>query len=265
MTILPEDAEMRRQSAIGRKYGWRPELPSIRDLTYAVARAPATLPDKVDMRPLLGPCYDQRQIGRCTGAAWAGAVEFDLRRQPPTGWFQPSMDFIYYCERVIEGTVHEDAGAQIRDGAKALAKLGVCSETEWPSRDQTYTLKPSPEAYARALKTRALNYYRVPQDINHIRGCLAEGFPIVAGFTVYTSFESMQVASDGLVPMPRLHEKELGGHAILIVGYNDHTRRLIVRNSWGMWGDRGYCFFPYDYFTNPRLSSDFWTLRLVSA
>jgi hypothetical protein len=34
--------------------------------------------------------------------------------------------FIYYNERVIEGTVNEDAGAEIRDGIKSVVNLGAC-------------------------------------------------------------------------------------------------------------------------------------------
>ena len=44
----------------------------------------------------------------------------------------PSRLFIYYNERVIEGTVGSDAGAQIRDGIKVVAKQGVPPETDWP-------------------------------------------------------------------------------------------------------------------------------------
>jgi hypothetical protein len=48
--------------------------------------------------------------------------------------FTPSRLFIYYNERVIEGTVAHDAGAQIRDGIKAVAKLGAPPEDErWHS------------------------------------------------------------------------------------------------------------------------------------
>ncbi len=38
--------------------------------------------------------------------------------------FTPSRLFIYYNERVIEGTVSTDAGAQVRDGIKSVATLG---------------------------------------------------------------------------------------------------------------------------------------------
>jgi C1A family cysteine protease len=37
-------------------------------------------------------------------------------------------------------------------------------------------------------------------------------------------------------------------HCVIVVGYDDPSRRLIVRNSWGpAWGDRGYCYLDYGY------------------
>ena len=84
------------------------------------------------------------------------------------------------------------------------------------------------------------------------------------GFSVYESFESQAVADTGTVPMPAPGEALLGGHAVLIVGYNDATHRFRVRNSWGPdWGDGGYFTMPYAYVTDPNLASDFWTVRLV--
>ena len=84
------------------------------------------------------------------------------------------------------------------------------------------------------------------------------------GFTVYESFESDTVTQTGKVPMPKLNERNLGGHAVLAVGYNDTTKRFIVRNSWGPdWALNGYFTMPYAYLTNSNLSDDFWTIKLV--
>jgi C1A family cysteine protease len=95
-----------------------------------------------------------------------------------------------------------------------------------------------------------------------MRSCLAEGFPFVFGFTVYASFESAKVANTGVVPMPVLAEKVLGGHAVLAVGYNDKQKRFLVRNSWGTgWGMSGYFTIPYAYLTDSNLADDMWTIR----
>ena len=41
-----------------------------------------------------------------------------------------------------------------------------------------------------------------------MKGCLADGFPFVFGFTVYESFESAEVARTGVLQMPKPEEKE---------------------------------------------------------
>lgn len=44
-------------------------------------------------------------------------------------------------------------------------------------------------------------------------------------------------------------QQTMGGHALVIVGYDDVRREFTVRNSWGeKWGDRGHCYLSYDYF-----------------
>jgi C1A family cysteine protease len=53
-------------------------------------------------------------------------------------------------------------------------------------------------------------------------------------------------------------EKQLDGHAVLAVGYDDARQRFIVRNSWGTgWAIKGYCTFPYVYLLDANLCDDF--------
>jgi C1A family cysteine protease len=162
----------------------------------------------------------------------------------------------------MEGTVGTDAGAQIRDGIKSVAQLGVPPETDWPYDIEKFAQKPPQPAYTDALHDRAVSYSRLVQTLSQMKGCLASGFPFVFGFTVYESFESQEVAASGVVPMPKPAEQVLGGHAVMAVGYDDPSGVFIVRNSWGpAWGQAGYFTMPYAYLTNPDLASDFWTAR----
>jgi C1A family cysteine protease len=70
----------------------------------------------------------------------------------------------------------------------------------------------------------------------------------------------------GIVPIPDTATEDLvGGHALNLVGWNDNTNRFIVQNSWNSaWGDKGYCYIPYDYILDPNLSDDFWTITFFS-
>jgi C1A family cysteine protease len=64
--------------------------------------------------------------------------------------------------------------------------------------------------------------------------------------------------------LPVQGESQMGGHAVVCVGYDDTLQRFIIRNSWGAnWGQEGYFTIPYDYLTNIKLASDFWQIDLI--
>lgn len=247
-------------------YGWVPDLPDHRDHLYAAP--PETLqalPSSMDLRPECPPVYDQGQLGSCTANAIAAAIEFDQMKQKLAQVFVPSRLMIYYDEREIEGTVSSDSGAQIRDGIKSVGTQGVCPEDEWPYDITKFADKPPDNCYSDAVQYRAVSYQSVVQDLNQMKGCLAAGYPFVLGFSVYESFESREVAQTGHAPMPRPREQQIGGHAVVAVGYEDSNEWFIMRNSWGTgWGMEGYFTLPYAYLTQRSLASDFWTIRLVA-
>ena len=248
------------------RLGWLPDVPDARDHLFAMPMTPLEIPAASDLRPHCPPVYDQGELGSCTGNAIAAAIEFDRMRENLPYVFTPSRLFIYYNERVIEGTVPSDSGAMIRDGIKSVAVQGVCPEVLWPYDVNRFADKPSQDCYDSALKDRAVRYYRLVPTPNQLRACLSAGFPFVFGFSVYESFESDQVAQTGVVPMPRPGEAMIGGHAVMAVGHDDASQRFTVRNSWGKaWGMEGYFTIPYAYLTDPNLADDFWTVRFVGA
>lgn len=252
----------RRQST--RRYGWVRDLPDHRDFYYAApCYVMAALPLRVDLRQYCPPVYDQGKLGSCTANALAGAFAFCLKHQK-NHVFSPSRLFIYYNERALEGTVPVDGGAQLRDGIKSLNADGVCPEPHWPYKIERFAQAPPAKAYAEALGHQALGYQRVLQSLTQMKGCLANGFPIVLGFSVYESFETPAVAISGIGVMPGPAESRIGGHAVLVVGYDDAKGRFLLRNSWGSkWGQSGYFTLPYAYLIDPSLAADLWTLRIV--
>jgi len=203
------------------KFGWKPDLPDARDHLFAAPPRTAPLPPSADLRAGMPPVYDQGQLGSCTGNATAAAMQFNRIKQDVAGAkLVPSRLFIYYGEREIERTVDQDAGAQIRDGIKTLAKHGACFESgdaSWPYDIAKFAEKPPQACFDAAKLDKAVQYQRVNNaDINQIKACLADGYPIVFGFTVYPSFESEDVAKHGFVPMPGKHESVLGGQIAMV-------------------------------------------------
>src|SRR5664279_258547 len=152
----PDDRRHRSMARRTAGYGWIPDLPDQRDLLYAAPPAPPIpLPAQTDLRAQCPPVYDQGQLGSCTANAIAGALQFDEAKQGEADTTLLSRLFIYYNERVMEGTVGTDSGAMIRDGIKTVNAVGACPESEWPYDIARFTEKPSDACCADAGPRRA--------------------------------------------------------------------------------------------------------------
>ena len=90
----------------------------------------------------LPPSHNQKSLDSCQANAIAAAVEFDLIKEKMKRVFVPSRLFLYYSERVIEGTVKADLGAAIRDGTKSVAHRGDCPASLWPYIIKNFKVKP---------------------------------------------------------------------------------------------------------------------------
>ncbi len=239
-------------------YGWVPDIPDSRDLYYSAIRIKVKLAPAVDLRPACSTVEDQGQLGSCTANALAGNLEF-LDNSVDNAYTDVSRLFIYYNERVLQGSVDADSGASLRNGIKTLAKTGACSEISWPYDIARFAEKPSVPCYTEAAQHRIVSYHRLV-DLNEMLSCLSEGFPFVFGFAVYERLQTPEVARTGKVPMPKKTERMLGGHAVMAVGYDQKKKHFIVRNSWGeSWGMKGYFTMPFAYIET--LAADFWTVR----
>lgn len=243
-----------------RAYGWLKDDHDDRDLLFAEVHHPhiAELPDRVDLRGKMPPVFDQGQLGSCTAQAIMGAFGF---LHPG---FIGSRLALYYAERLMEGTVDDDAGAQIRDGVKVLASQGVPPESEWPYNISKFREAPPARVVADGAAHKVLSYSRLTTE-DDMRQCLAAGFPFVIGAEIWPEFESGEVARTGCVPLPNFDEDPLGGHAFDAVGYDRHSPLgdgFLCRNSWNDdWALGGYFWIPAGYLTHPDLASDAWTLR----
>ena len=244
------------------KYLLKRDKPDARDtVVLPVAKG---LPLSVNLRSHFPPVYNQGTLGSCSANAIAAALDFVHNlNQPGKGFFTPSRLFIYYNERDMEGTTSEDGGASLRDGIKSINRAGACRESIWAYDVSKFSVKPPRAAYKEALGFRGITYGRVPLSPIAIMTLLASGLPIVCGIAVYESFESAKVAKTGAVHLPDISSEQfLGGHAVVIVGYTNSGKTLVMRNSWGeAWGKKGYFTLPMSYITDPNLTWDAWAIR----
>lgn len=244
---------------IKRAYPLKPDLPLKTDSSVNFPRK-VPVQERVILSKNFPPVWNQQNTNACTAFAISGIFGYfqNLREKNLTS--DPSRFFQYYFERAQASAVFADAGVTMRDATSAFLSHGICPESVWPSLLTNLFTMPSPIAvgeattgdvvYSRKLHTSAATNVPNSNDLlTEMKEFLSEGIPVLAGIVVYDSFESEDADLTGHIPMPNpVHENVLGGHAIVLVGYNDAYNGFIFRNSWGdQWGAKGYGVIPYSY------------------
>lgn len=245
-----------------RKYELKPQDKDSRDYKLKLTFE-KEVPKKIDLRPICPPVFDQGSLGSCSANAGVSARMMLSNIRVPL-----SRLYLYYKERELEGTTKEDSGATMRAVCKALQKYGTCKEICWPYRIEKYAKRPCCIANLAAKKYKICSYKcfdtdEDTDDIMQIKQYLfATHRPVLIGVQVYDSFESNFTTETGFIPIPdTTKEALLGGHAILVVGFDDNIQSFIIMNSWGKdWGDNGFGYLPYDFVTL-KFAFDFWVIE----
>lgn len=270
---------------VERRWGWVPDFPHTagRSQNFLEVMDRALVVPPVKYLNTV-PVEDQGQEGSCVFHGTTTAMECVQVKQflysPPFHPFRDlSRQFAYYNYRAAYADINKDEGASIGLAITQISKIGVCREDLWPYKGMSnFAVKPSAAAYANAPSNLIKKFLNIAADtadkstlITQITNCIASGYGIVFGISVFASFESEQVAVTGIVPVPKASEKFLGGHCVYMHGYDMNKKVVYVQNSWGTdWGmqapccsTRGHFTLPFDYF-GAGLADSFWTIRVVT-
>lgn len=220
-----------------------PSAPSIPDLE--------TLPSKLDYSSETPEVGDQGDYGSCVGWAAVRGLREWMYQKKTEKKVRLSIRFVWMAAKETDhfeiNSFVANAGTSLKTAFKVLKKYGV-PEVQLYKDDQELiffkSLKEKRDFFYNASKYRIFNYYML--TTNEMRKFhLAKIGPFVITVPINKAWQG--VSTDGIIP-DESKGPAIGGHALLVVGYDDDKQLFKFKNSWGKaWGEKGFGYFSYKY------------------
>jgi C1A family cysteine protease len=243
ISLLPKEERRKR---LGASEGLILPEGKGREFSYA----PASVPSAFDWRNATGnnfvtPVRDQRNCGSC----WAFAVTAALESKALITFNRPGTN-LNLSEQIVVSCSGAGScnGGSPGTASNFLKTTGTNLESCYPysahdgncnsacSNWQSSTYKINSWSYVSSGSSPAASV---------LKNAIYTSGPLIAVFDVYTDFFSYHSGVYSYVS--GAYE---GGHAILIVGWNDADGAFIVKNSWNTdWGESGYFRIAYSELT----------------
>ena len=218
---------------------------------------------EVDLRHQFTQIKDQGNLGSCASFATLSIYEH-IHKKNKNEDIDLSEYFLYYNARAKKNETDSDSGSSLYHNIESMTQEGVCTEELCKYRCDSCSIRPSEEAYAEANSRKIKKALNVKKDIKDLKSALAEGYPVLISIKIFESFKPQA----GFILLPSSDEKQMekhGNHAMVICGYSDDKEIFIVRNSWGRsFGDKGYCYIPYSYISDPELLNNACIITEIS-
>ncbi|MBI5243422.1 MAG: C1 family peptidase [Elusimicrobia bacterium] len=200
-----------------------------------VAAAPPSLDWRDHDGDYVTPARDQKKCGSCWAFAMTGGLEsYILVNEHKPG---KNLDLSEQVFVSCSGTGSCNGGTL---NAGFLKSTGLPPEKYYP-----YTATDGDCSTAQAgwedAAYKVSAWGSVAQKLASMKSALAKYGPLPTAMMVYEDFMHYK---SGIYSYAT--GKRLGGHAILLVGYNDDEQYFIVKNSWGTgWGEDGFFKIAY--------------------
>lgn len=215
----------------------------------------SALPRKVDLSKYAPRVGNQGQTGTCT--AWssvyhARTITYAFRngltdKEAITQTaFSPS-----YVYNQIRYNNTCNSGTRVNEALEVLKTKGTPTLSEFAfdcdkiPNDNDHDLAVD----YKILDYKILCYQEDPNKVMAVKKSLANNNPVIFGMYTVPSFSSGAYYSDVWNRTPEDKDYERGGHAMVIVGYDDdkYGGAFRILNSWGAgWGDGGYLWIRYE-------------------
>ncbi|GHF66003.1 C1A family cysteine protease [Deinococcus metalli] len=218
---------------------------------------------QLDLRSALPPVRDQGQRGTCMAFAVTAVHEAQTLTS------EAGVDLsLHLSEEVLywgcrQGQPRGTSGASFQQAQAALTSIGQPADTFWPyddQRDETAASYAPPSGALDPQHCRQATLRSVAFSVDTVAELLAQGYPVAVGIRIGPAFIAALGGQIPDVPDP----VRLGGHAIVLVGYDEAARpgrrgEFIIRNSWGSsWGVQGHGFCSGEWLIANLVGTSAW-------
>jgi uncharacterized protein (TIGR02145 family) len=214
----------------------------------------------------------QNQGDHKTCVAWTlgyGLVGYNYRvvrgycdYDTPEKLFSPS--FIY------NQLLDEDKGLNYKEAIDFIADSGCCT-SEYMRLVEDISVKPSDAAKKNAGNYKFSAYRFLSIDIEKIKMYLSLGYPVAFSCTVDNqfrtqgSYKAFVIRGNGRRVWESYSDTGRHNHSMLLCGYDNTINAFKLVNSWGeKFGNAGYCWIDYDWFTEVVITKNFQPELLVA-
>jgi len=252
----------------------RPVCPDQLDMRDRLYQPPVGLqPVKALMPTLWMSIKNQLQTQACTGFALSTVIEYLLSKGKRENKPAISPYMLYSMARRYDEIPEapnptrdpdrkpdpdfSDNGSTLRGALKGWYKQGACAADLWPNLDMpTATNLPDTDWWIDSVQRPLGAYYRVdPLSISDMHVALNDLGVLYASAACHSGWTTAASETAQLATPPgawddywRIPSQKAGlddgGHAFVIVGYNEDG--FLIQNSWGTgWGSAGYAILTY--------------------
>ncbi|NNU43105.1 C1 family peptidase [Ramlibacter montanisoli] len=225
-----------------------PAQPEVSRLLRRGGIGGGALPKAWDWRNVNGKNYvsavrDQGGCGSCVSFGVTAAVESHYRietNQPASVSNLSEASLFFVADRQCNFG-DPNYGWWVPSGLDAAMKEGLCFEAQYPY----VPVNQTPDIAQGTVRTIKVSGYDSSTSTAQMKRWLVEDGPLVTAFTVFDDFFAFFNSGTGVYQ--HLTGGVAGGHAVCVVGYDDHQHAWICKNSWGSSATHGDGCFLIGY------------------
>ena len=222
------------------------------------------LPSRFSLKSKVNQVYNQMSMNSCSANAAANFLSLSDKVD-----CNISRLFLYFCTRYIDNNYMlpiADSGATLRNVFTSINQYHChcVEEVKYPYEIEKVNSIPPREIFEEAItvdKCSSISYRQIMPTKYNLKYILAHlKKPILFGIMVYSNFFKLTKEHD-ILNVPSASDEVLGGHAVVLVGYDDTTQTYDILNSHGsQFSDGGYFRLKYEYALNPDLAFEYYVV-----